>query len=285
MGGTNPVAPRARALGAELRAKREAAGYGVRELAALLGMSHSAISRYETGTRVPRPEDVAAILTALGVDNAEREALINRARDPGRPQWLAIGMTEQQRQLATLLEYERFATRIVDVSPLLIPGLLQTSDYARSIMRDADVPTGEIETRVAARLGRRDVLTRQSGATLLALVGEAVLRGNIGGPEVMRGQLRHLMTMGDQPSVDLRVVPIGGGWHPGLEGPFVLVEGDEGPVVHIEGRRSGLFLHEQDDVDAYRTGVEKVLRVAMSAQDTAAFIAREASTIAEGIAR
>jgi transcriptional regulator with XRE-family HTH domain len=285
MAGTSEAAkstPRSRALGAALREAREAAGLGVRELTQNLGWkSHATLSRYETGSRTPQPEDVATILQAVGVNGERREEILALARESDRSHWLSMGMTEQQRQLATLLDYERTAATITDVSPLLIPGLLQTGDYARAIMRESAVPEPEIETRVAVRLGRRDALTRREPATLLALVGEAALQANIGGPRVMLDQLRHLQRTAELPTVDLRAIPVRSRWTPALEGPFVVVvpaDGDN-PVVHIETRSSGLFLHEKDDVGPYMGAIEMVLRVAMSADETADLIAREAEEI------
>ncbi|UVS81865.1 hypothetical protein Actkin_05629 [Actinokineospora sp. UTMC 2448] len=243
-------------------------------------MEHSQLSRFENGQRTPHPEDVASILTALNVNGPAREELLALAREPERAQWLSIGMTEQQRQLATLLDYERQAASIVDIAPLLMPGLLQTGDYARAIMRAARVPEQEIETRVAVRLGRRDVLTRRTPARLLALIGEQVLHQRIGDATVMAEQLRHLESVAQRRNVEIRLLPLAGPWHPGLEGPWVLVDpqpgSDLGSVVHLESRRSGVFLHRADDVDAYREGVEMVLSVAMTAAESAQVIARSA---------
>lgn len=285
MGGTGEntsrSTPRSRALGAALREAREAAGYGVRQLAKMLDMPHATLSRWETGSRSPQPEDVATVLQAVGVNGDRRQEILDLAREPDRSHWLSMGMTEQQRQLATLLDYERTAATITDVSPLLIPGLLQAGDYARAIMRESAVPEPEIETRVAVRLGRRDALTRRDPARLLALVGEAALRADIGGPLVMLDQLRHLQRTAEIPTVEIRAIPIHSRWTPALEGPFVVVvpaDGDN-PVVHIETRTSGLFLHEKDDVRPYIEATEMVLRVAMSAEETAELIAREAKRI------
>ncbi|MGH3493472.1 MAG: helix-turn-helix domain-containing protein [Sciscionella sp.] len=273
--------PKARTLGAELRDARNHAGVGVRELARRLGVSHTALSRYESGQRVPAPEDVASILTALGINGERRQEMVELSRNPGGSHWLAIGMPERERQLGALLEFELEATSITDVSPLLIPGLLQTADYARAIMIAADVPSREVETRVAVRIGRREALTRARPAHLLALISEASLRHSIGGPQVMAAQLRYLATMAQLPAVTLRVIPSDCGWHPGLEGPFVLVEFEKAaPIVHLENRRSGLFLHEAADTAAYRAAADKVAAAAMSPADSSRLIEKIADTTA-----
>jgi transcriptional regulator with XRE-family HTH domain len=266
MAGTTP---KSRAIGAELRRAREGAGLSARQLAIKLGVAHTTVGRWEAGDRGPKPTDVAAVLAALGAPNVLREELVELSRDSDGRHWVASGLPEQQRQLAALLELERDATRIINVSPLLIPGLLQTSGYARAIIGAGGVPVEEIETRVAVRLGRRDVIMRREPASLLAIIDETALRRNIGGAEVMADQLRALDEASRWGNVELRIVPVSAGWHPALEGPFLLIEfADRTPVVQIENRRSALFFHEPMDVEAYQQAFDKVLDVAMSPDDS-----------------
>jgi transcriptional regulator with XRE-family HTH domain len=275
--------PKARALGAELSRVRERAGITMRELARRLNLKHvdhSALSRYESGERSPKPEDVASILAVLGVDGEERDRIIDLSRDTDGPVWLAVSIPERQHQLAALLAFEGTATAITEVSPLLIPGLLQTADYARRIMVAGNVPATEIDTRVAVRVGRREALTRRNPVHLTALIGEPVLRQMIGDRQVMVDQLQHLLKLAALPNVELRIVPQSSGWHPGLEGPFAVHEfAKETPVVHLEVRGSALYLHQREDVAAYQEAANEVLRVAMSARDSVALIAHEAELI------
>lgn len=273
--------PKALALGARLRAVREAKEpkQSQRDVAKKLGINSSVMSRYESGERPPGPEDVAAILAVLGVNGAERDEIVDLARDTGGTSWLAVSLPDQRAQLAALLDFEQMATRIVDVAPLLIPGLLQTASYARAIMREGEVPDDEVETRVAVRVGRRDILTRSEPTELLALVGEHALRAMIGSPRVMAEQMEHLLKMATLPNVDLRIVPVDSPWHPGSEGPFVVLSSESTSLVHLENRRSGLFLQDDDDLSAYQEAVEKELTVALDAEQTAALIAREAERI------
>lgn len=273
MAGTTPKAV---AIGSELRRAREDAGLSARQLADKLGLSHTTIGRWEKGERSPRPVDVATVLSALGADNGIREELVELARDTDGSHWVATTLPEQQRQIAALLEIERDATAITDVSAMLIPGLLQTGDYARAIMTAGGIPDIDVETRVAVRLGRREAITRTDRpARLVAFVDESALYRMIGGHHVMREQLRWLLHVAEWPTVDLRVVPVGAGWHPGLEGAFVIVErgADNAPVVQLETRRSALFLHEAADVAAYQEAAARVEEVAMSPDATSGLIA------------
>lgn len=267
--------PKARAIGVELRRAREDAGLSVRQLAEKIGKSHTTVGRWESGARSPRPVDVATVLSALGADNSLREALVELARNTDGPHWVASGLPEQRHQLTAVLELERDATRVVNVSSLLVPGLLQTSRYARAIMSAGGVPPEEVETRVAVRLGRQDVITRADPVQLLALIDEPVLQRRIGGPEVFREQLQAVLATGERDNVEVRIIPLSTGWHPALEGSFVLLEGrDRSPVVHIENRRSGQFFHEHDDVRAYQNAVAWLQDVALSHEDSAKLIAK-----------
>lgn len=261
---------------------REDAGVGLREFARRLGLSsHSVLARWESGDTPPSPEDIATALGALAVAGDRRDEILDLARDTGGAVWLAVSLPDQQRQLSSLLDFERTATKITDVSPLLIPGLLQTSAYARAIMVAGDVPADQVETRVAVRVGRRDTITRRRGpAHLLALIGEGALYQRIGGLETMADQLQHLGEMAKQPTVEIRVLPFDGGWHPALVGGFVLVEFDRAtPLVHIETGDTGLFLHEKKDLVEYQKSVTEVLRMAMSLSSSLDLIAREAKRL------
>jgi transcriptional regulator with XRE-family HTH domain len=268
--------PKARALGKALRKAREERGYGLREFAKVVERDPGVLSRWETGERIPSPDQVAQYLTRLEVIGDPYEEIMELTRATDEPRWLAISVPEQRQQFDALLDFEQRATMITILTPLLVPGLLQTSGYIRSIMTAGEVPDREFSRRLALRIGRRDVLTRREPkpVRLAAFVGEGALRQLIGAREVMAEQLTHLRDAMKWPNVDLRVVPFDSGWHPALEGPYSVIDSEESvPVVHLELRDSVLFLHEEDDVDRYRRAVDKVERVALNAQDSTEVIA------------
>lgn len=261
--------PKARAVGAALQAARNERGLSQRALAARIDRSPGTVARWETGDRAPDPTDVAQILAVLEITGDRYDEIVEMSRGTGEPRWLAISLPEQRQQLNAVLEFERTANKLTEVSPLLIPGVLQSTDYTRAIMSAGGVPADEVETRVAVRIGRRDVITRNSPVPLLALIGEGALRQLVGGREVMAAQLRHLLELTELNNVEVRAVPYDTGWHPGLEGPFTLIDSQgSGYVVHLETRRSGLFLHEPSDVETYRQAVDAVLQVAMNPVET-----------------
>lgn len=273
--GLTTATPRAGALAAAMREARERSGLGVRKLAGLLGVSHSTVVGWERGRHVPAVETVSAYLALVGVTGDERERILDLARGAAEPDWLAVGIPGIGSALAGVMECERTATRITDWSPMLIPGLLQTSDYARAVIGGGDnLPRHLVETRVTLRLGRRDVLTRPKPAHLVALIGLPAIRQCIGGRDVMLGQLRYLLDISRLDTVTVRLVDVEGDWHPGLMGPFTVYDFPSAPsIVHLEHHRSGVFLSDRQDVEAYRAAIDTVTRVAMSPAESAQLIA------------
>jgi transcriptional regulator with XRE-family HTH domain len=270
----NNRSPRARALGKALREARLDKHIGLREFAKAIGRDPSLLSRWETGDRTPPPTEVAQILGNLRISGERYDQIIELALGADDPLWLATTLPEQKAQLAALIDFEQAASVITDVSPLLIPGLLQTRQYAHAIMTIGEVPAAEIGTRVTIRMDRQDVLIRPEPVQLIAYLGEAAIRQRIGNREIMAAQLAYLAEMATRPNIEVRVLPFDSDWHPGLEGPVLLIESEiEQPVAHLEVRTSGLFLHTAADVTAYRTAATKIAKQAMSAEDSLTLIA------------
>jgi hypothetical protein len=191
-------------------------------------------------------------------------------RDTDASSWMAVSLPEQRRHLDALLRFERDASKVTTVCPLLVPGWLQTPGYVRAIMTAGGVPTDEIESRIAIRLGRREMLR---STELTAYVGQAALVQQVGGRDVLRGQLEFLLDMSEK--VDLRVIPFTADWHPALEGSWYVIRSvQDTTVVYMENRRAALFLHEEADVAVYVAAVESVHRVALSRQDSTRLITK-----------
>lgn len=270
--------PKAQQLGAALRKARTEQALSVRGLAGELGIDHGLLSRIETGKTIPKDRLVSRILGHLNVNGERYEEIMQMLQGVDAPQWLAVTLPEQRQHQNARIDFENNADTIWEVGPLLIPGLIQDSAYARAMMKaDSSIPPDELASRVAVRLGRRDIITRRDPVKLVALIGESALRFIIGSRDVMLGQLEYLCTTADLPNVDLRVVPFAAGWNPLLEGPFALIDPREAEgamsIVALGGRRSGLILHSPEDVAAYRQAVDAVLRAAMSPAETRRLIA------------
>lgn len=223
---------------------------------------------------MPKQADVARILDLLDVDGTRREEILDIAAPSTNSRWLAITLPENRQHLAALLECERTATSIFHMSPLLVPGLVQTTRYTRAIMTAGGVPDDEVETRIAVRIGRREVLTKPDAPQVTYVIGEAALHQLIGSVEVMVEQLGRLLEVSKLKNVDLRAIPFERSWHPGLEGPYQLIDSDQGPsVVYIETRASGIFLHDEEDLDEYRTAAETLLGHTLNPTATRTLIA------------
>lgn len=246
----------------------------IRKLGSLLDRHHTAITRWENGRIAPSVEDTAAVLGILGVTGPERDRLLELARDAADPNWVAPGV---HRHLAALTEYERTATRITNVQFAMIPGVLQTADYARSIMLSAGATRGEAEQRVTYRMGRRDILTRHNAVEFHAVIGEAALRYPPCERGVMLQQLRHLQKVSVLDNVTVQAIQLTPGYSPALEGAFVLLEFDRArPVVQLEHYRSATTLTDQGDVRDYQTAADNIRRDAMSPAATEGLIAEVA---------
>jgi transcriptional regulator with XRE-family HTH domain len=238
--------PRSRALGAELRRLRESrTDVSLRQFAHKLGVPPTALSRWETGRTPPSSEQVAVFLGVLGVVGSERDRLIEDARAALDPTWVEPGV---DRQLSALRDFETSSDTITDVSPLLIPGLLQTEDYAREVM--ANLAPEQLRRALDTRMTRQRILTRNRPVHLVALIGQPALTRAIGGAAVFADQLRHLQKMAQLDNVEVRALSDGDEYDPSLAGPFVLYEFEvAAPIVHFEHHRSSMFLPDKRDVE------------------------------------
>lgn len=267
--------PKALALGAELREARKAAGYTLSALGAKIGRSHDQLSKIERGQLGIATEDVAHVLGVLDVRGEHRDEILQLAREAADPNWVAPGVT---RHLAMLTDYEKAATRITNVEPLLIPGLLQTADYARSIMLSAGATPGEAEQRATHRMGRQHVLNRRRPVELLALVDERALSRPPCERQVMVDQLHALLRWAKLDNVTIQAIADEAGYTPALEGPFVLIEVAKGPaVVQLEHYRSATTLTEPRDVRDYQAAVDTIRQHAMSPAATEGLIVKLAN--------
>ncbi len=236
-------------------------------------MSYVSISRYETGARTPKPEDVAQILATLGVVGAKYDELVDMARDADQPNWLDTSHTGIRRELTTLIEFERTAQRITDVATIVIPGLLQTSGYARAILGET---SNDVDARVAMRVGRRDALMRRDAPEFVALIWEVALREPLGGYRTMVDQLHHITAMAERPNITVQILPAGSTrWHPAHAGSFILFNFPKSaPIVHVEHFHSTAFLHREKDVLAYEAATTTLQQLAMSPEDSVGLIAK-----------
>lgn len=261
-----------RELGAALRKLREARSMTTRVLGEQIGMSTANISHWENGARLISAERLDLMLDALQPDDDERDRLLGLHRKANGPGELVAGQTTIGQQLVQLIEYEQVATRLTDVAPLMIPGLLQTESYARAAFEGLSA----IPTRVALRLGRQKILTRpHEPAELVAYLDSEALTRPIADGQVMVDQWRHLLEMSQRPNITIRLVSsTSRGYNPMLAGPFLMLEFPAAsPVVHLEHHRTAAFLWEEEDVRGFAAAVDRIDEMAMTPAQTAEVIA------------
>jgi transcriptional regulator with XRE-family HTH domain len=273
----NSPTVRRRRLALELRRLREAARLTCEEVADHLECSASKISRVETGRVSVSPRDVRDMLELYGVLAAQRESLVQLARDSRQKGWWHAYSDTMQPQMATYIGLESAASEIRIYEVSLIPGLLQTEDYARAVIRAGMVnsPAEDIERRVSLLMARQPAVIREDPPKVWAVLDEAALRRRVGGAGLMRLQLEHLLAQAALPNVAVQVIPFGGGAHPAMGRPFIILvfpERVDTDVVYLEDLTSALYLEDVAEVDRYNVFFNHLRATALSFDDSAALI-------------
>ncbi|MFD7659810.1 helix-turn-helix domain-containing protein [Actinosynnema sp. NPDC059797] len=253
--------PKAKELGAELRTLRKNSAITLEQASVAIGLSKQVLSRLETGKRNIAPEEVAGLLGLYDVTGPRREQLLTAARTLDDPGWWELNAPGLTPESALLADYEDRASHITDWSPLLVPGLLQTPDYARAFMLDDGVAPTEVEARLAARLRRQERLCRDD-VRYTALIGEPALIGN---DDVHHDQLQSLVAVAERPNVTIRVVPVRSMPRLGRVEAFMMLDVPPALVVHVEMARSGVFLEEESLTTPYLRRAGRLAEAALSA--------------------
>ncbi len=269
---------RARRLRHELRRLREEAGLNHSEVAHRLEWSPSKLSRIENGQSRVNAGDVIDLLGVYGItDETTREALIQLAREARRRGW----WTRYTDVLGsgTYIGLEAEASTIHTYESQFVPGLLQTEDYARAVISGGQVrPDPEaVERRLAARMARQELFSRPEPPEIWAVLDESVILRPVGGPAVMRDQLRHLIEVTTRPNaiVTLQVLPLSVGAHPGMSGPFVILgfqNPKDPPMIHLETATDGLYLEEPPDIERYTLRFNHLVARALGPNESRAMI-------------
>ena len=245
------------ALGAQLRRLRETNNLTTEHAADAIRASHSKISRLERGRSGVKQRDVADLLSLYGVtDGAEREELLILARQASAPGWWQQYSDILPKWFELYIGLEEAASVIRAYEVQFVHGLMQTKDYARAVIliSNAHAPAEEIDHRVSLRMKRQQLLTQRGAPELWTVLDEAALRRPLGGPQVMRAQLEHLLQLTDLPNVTLQIVPFCAGPHAAVGGPFTILrfpEPDLPDLVYLEQLSSALYLDQPDDVAGY----------------------------------
>ncbi|MEU6343696.1 helix-turn-helix transcriptional regulator [Streptomyces sp. NPDC046977] len=251
-------------LGTQLRRLREASHITREAAGEAIRGSHAKISRLELGRVGYKERDVADLLTLYGVtDESERADFLKLARQASTPGWWHRYGDVLPGWFETLVGLEEAASVIRTYEVQFVPGLLQTEEYARSVIRLGHPRASgvELERRVALRMARQRLLTTPGAPRLWAVVDEAALRRTLGGREAMRGQLERLIEAAAQPNVTLQIAPFNVGGLATAGGPVTILrflEPDLPDIVYLEQLTSSLYLDKQEDVDNYLAVMDRL---------------------------
>lgn len=242
--GNDPTVQRRR-LRTELRRAREAAGFTQRGVAEEMDWSLSKLIRIESGSVGISTTDLKALLAHYHVTDPRRVAeLVAVGRAAKERAWWSAYREVTRREFLDFLGYEASAATIRTFEPLLVPGLLQTEEYAQVSLSVLGV--SRVEQLVELRMERQERLfSRADPPNMFFILDDAVIHRAVGGPTLMRNQLRHIRDMMDHPNVSVRVVPFDAGLYPRIRGPYVLFEfpgDDDEDALYLEDTQGQMLI-------------------------------------------
>lgn len=257
---------RHRRLTQMLRRLREDAAMTRADAARRMEWDPSKISRFEGGTwKRIAAHDLRGLLEVYGVtDEESQNQYVQLAKEAGRRGW----WTQYADVIGNYVGFEDEASSIQVFEPQRIPGLLQTEDYARALFEGNPtiIPEG-VSRRVSVRIERKKLLNSEHPPEFWAIVDEQAIRRPVGGHEVMREQLAHLVSEASTHHVTLQVLPIEAGAHPGMDGSFVMLSfphpTDE-PIVYVESATDGLYLEDEAAINGYNVMFNHLRAMALS---------------------
>ena len=282
-----PVIQRGR-LTRELRRIRKDTGMTQEQAAAAMEWSLSKLIRIEGGGVSISVSDLKSLLTLYQIaDEGQVEELVALARAARQRSWFTAFRDITSPQYVTFVGYESAASIIRQFEPTLIPGQLQTEEYARAVTLEyaADRVDKLVEIRI-----RRQELLEEPRRLFFFILDEAAIRRQVGAPTnpgIMRRQLRKLIEVARQPNITIEIVPFSAGVHPGMKGPFTVLEfpGDDEDILYLENARGGasnpsaLLTGEDPQILTHRVAFERLREQSLGPKESIELISR----VAEGM--
>ncbi|GIH89995.1 helix-turn-helix domain-containing protein [Planobispora siamensis] len=280
MAGSSPTLRR-RQLAARLRELRLQTGMNIEDVANRLLCSTTKISRLETAQRGVSLRDVRDLCQIYGVaEQAKIDELMQMAREAKQ-----LGLREEsgiasaESQVRTYIDLETTAASIVEFQTSFLPGLMQTGDYARALMRGMlpRMTQDVLESRVESRLKRQELLLRNDAPQYWAVIDEAALHRKLGDNQIMRRQFERIAEVSELPNVTIQVIPFEAGSYMGLDNSFVLFRFPDQAIpdtVYIESLISNTYHEKASDTDPYREAIEHLRATALNPRESVALISR-----------
>ncbi|MGW2559353.1 helix-turn-helix domain-containing protein [Streptomyces sp. NPDC001514] len=261
-------------LGKRLQDLRERAGLKREEAAKVLRVAPATIRRMEMAEVALKIPYVQLLLRAYGIPDDEADGFVQLAEEANRPGWWQRFHDVLPGWFSMYVSLEGAASLIRAYEPHFVPGLLQTEDYARAVMRSGALggtSADDIERHVALRMERQALLTRAEAPRFWVIVDETVLRRPAGGPQVMRAQIDRLLEATALPNVTLQVAEFATGPHPGTYGPFVLFRfavPELPDMVYSEYLTGAVYLDARPEVASHLEVMDRMAAQAATAQRT-----------------
>lgn len=273
-------ATRRRQLGRQLRELRLAAGLKTMESAAeRSGLSRATISRIENAKQTILPRTVRLLCQTYGVGAPLLDHLVRLAEESEDRGWLLAYSDTTPNWFERYLGEEAEASEIWEYEAEFMPGLLQTAAYCRALsaVNSPDATDEDVARRVELRLARQQLLDRATPPRLHVVINEAVLRRQVGGPQIMREQLRQLAALADRPNVIVQVLPFTAGAHPAMTGSFIVLRfpADGGdPTIFVEVDSGALYPDRPVDVERYTWMFGQLRHLALPPGESISLISR-----------
>ncbi len=263
---------------AELARLRQQSGLNRAQVADKIGTRDTTVWRYENGLTRPKPGDVAILLDVYGVHGAERDELIQLAKDARKRGWWHRYRQTLKPGFDSYIGLEAAASVLRTYQPIVVPGLMQTKAYTRAVIEQTAITSApdDVDEKVTVRMSRQELLTRDGDPIqVVAVLCEAVLRRQVGGPATMREQIQRLVDLAERPNVTIRVLPFSQGAHAGMDGQFNLLEfpePGEPDLVYLEQASSGLMPEDPEEVRRYTLMFGNLLAKALKPDESVAFL-------------
>lgn len=236
-----------------------------------VGMSGSKISRIESSEIGVYLDDLEKLLDCYKVARKQRVELLDLARHAEQRGLLRMNNQNLPEDWQTWADFEDEASSLLNYEPLMIPGLLQTPEYARSIISATGhgLTDTQVDALVASRMARQGLLSRNTPLKLSVIIEQSVLERPFHDHGAHRRQIRHLIDAGERPNITVRVVPTDAELHGGLNGPFVILEYDDDPsLVLLENKVASLFIDEDEQIEVFEATWAALRRLAYTVEET-----------------
>ncbi|MDR7299996.1 helix-turn-helix domain-containing protein [Haloactinomyces albus] len=270
-------------IGVELARYRKRSGETLAAAAKAIGCSPSLVGHFEKGMYFPQPQQIAGLLEFYGAPTWDIDRLASLCGRADQRTWLAPWVDVIPDWLRTFVGLEGLAIREITYAPLVLPALVQTSEYAVAMTSPSSrVRPDQGERLVSLRMERQQRLfCETSPLHLTALIEESVLDRPIGGTAIMKEQLERLVTISELPNVEVLIVPTVVGRHDGLEGRFTVLDFDEAQSIgYVEIPDGAVYVQDQEQVGAYSHNAEALRSVALSQAESAKAVRARADALA-----